>query len=105
MRRRAPWLLVALMAAPPASAGEAPPRFGRDVRPILRARCWKCHDTSQHKGGLSLRTPATMLEGGDSGPALVARKAGESLIVEQLEAGAMPPGEAEKLSAAEIATL
>ena len=57
------------------------------------------------KGGLSLRTPAAMLEGGDSGPALVKGNVDESLVIEQVEDGAMPPGKAEKLSGAEVATL
>ena len=75
------------------------PGFERDVLPILRAHCLKCHGTAQRKGGLSLRTPAAMLEGGDSGPALVKGNVDESLIVEQVESGEMPPGKAAKLSA------
>src|SRR3954463_13555467 len=97
MRRYALWSLVALLGAGPAVAGDAPPRFERDVLPILRARCLKCHGTAVRKGGLSLRTTAAMREGGDSGPALVAGDIDESLLIEQVETGAMPPGKAEKL--------
>ncbi len=105
MTRNALWSLVAVLAAGPALAGDEPPRFERDVLPILRVRCLKCHGTSLRKGGLSLRTPAAMLEGGDSGPALVKGNVDESLVIEQVEEGAMPPGKAEKLSGAEVATL
>src|SRR5581483_8905204 len=73
--------------------------------PVLRARCLKCHSTAQRKGGLNLRTPEAMIEGGDSGPALVKGNAAESPIVEKVEAGEMPPGKGPKLTAAEIATL
>ena len=107
MSRYALWALVALLGSRAALAGDgdASPRFERDVLPILRARCLKCHGTSVRKGGLSLRTLEVMFEGGDSGPALVKGDADQSLVIEQVEDGAMPPGGAEKLSGAEVATL
>jgi hypothetical protein len=71
--------LLVFVTAAPAGAGEAAPRFGADVLPILKARCLKCHSSAQRKGGLSLRTPAAMLEGGDNGSALVKGKADSSL--------------------------
>jgi hypothetical protein len=82
-----------------------PPRFDRDVLPILRARCLKCHGTAQRKGGLSLRTPAAMLQGGDGGPSLIIGKDDESPLIEKIESGEMPPGKSEKVSKSEIATL
>ncbi|MDR3635300.1 MAG: PSD1 and planctomycete cytochrome C domain-containing protein [Isosphaeraceae bacterium] len=90
-------------------AGEGTPpsvtTFGRDVQPILKAHCLKCHGAEVRKGGLDLRTPAAALKGGDNGPAVVARSAGESLILEQVVSGTMPPGKARKLTEAEIATI
>src|SRR5438046_5204664 len=102
MARSALWLLVTLLGTGSTLAGDAPPRFERDVLPILRAHCLKCHGTAQRKGGLSLLTPTAMLQGGDGGPALVKGNVDESLIIEQLRSGAMPPGKAEKLSATEV---
>src|SRR5437016_3585679 len=78
--RHALVLLVTLLGTGSVWADEAPPRFERDVVPILRARCWTCHGTGQRKGGLSLRTLTAMIQGGDSGPALVKGKVDESLI-------------------------
>ena len=49
---------------------------------ILQESCLKCHGAAQRKGGLSLRSLAAMLEGGDNGPALVKGNLDESLIVE-----------------------
>lgn len=46
-----------------------------------------------------------MLEGGDSGPALMKGDLNESFLVEQIDTGAMPPGKAPKLSEAEITTI
>jgi hypothetical protein len=73
--------------------------------PILNAHCLKCHGATKKKGGLSLRSPSAMLEGGDSGPALVKGNLEESFLIEQIEAGAMPPGKAAKLSSAEVDTI
>src|SRR5262245_51795869 len=100
MARCALWWLMMLVGTGPAWADESSPRFERDIAPIVRARCWKCHGAVERKGGLSLRSVATMLAGGDSGPAAVKGKAEESLIIEQVENGVMPPGNAEKLSPA-----
>src|SRR5689334_13788634 len=96
--------LVTLLGTGLAAADDAP-RFERDVLPIFRGHCLKCHGAVQRKGGLSLRTPAAMLEGGDTGPALVKGSVDESLLIEQVESGAMPPGKAKKLTESEIATL
>lgn len=97
--------LITFLGTSTASADDMPPRFERDVLPILRAHCLKCHGAAQRKGGLSLRTPSAMRKGGDSGPAIVAQNAKESLIIEQIESGQMPPAKAEKLSEAELAKL
>ncbi|MFO0953388.1 MAG: PSD1 and planctomycete cytochrome C domain-containing protein [Isosphaeraceae bacterium] len=96
---------LATLGAGSAPGAEPPPVFERDVLPVLKARCLKCHGEAHRKGGLSLRTPAAMLDGGDNGPAFVRGKADESLIVEQVESGAMPPGKSPKLSPAEVATI
>ncbi len=78
--------------------------FEKDVYPILRAHCFDCHGAiDEPEGGLDLRLVKFMKHGGDSGPAFVAGKAPESLLVERLRSGEMPPGEA-KLSEKEIAT-
>ena len=43
----------------------------RDVTAILSAKCWVCHGRRETMGGLDLRTHASMLRGGKSGPALL----------------------------------
>jgi hypothetical protein len=62
------------------------------ARRILDARCVKCHGGGKLEGGLDLRRELTMLQGGDSGPALVPGKPEESLLVQKIESGEMPPG-------------
>src|SRR5438067_7368831 len=89
----------------PARAAEPAPAFNADVRPILQAYCTECHgEAEKPKGGLDLRLRRFALRGGKSGPAVVAGKPDESLLVERVSSGEMPPGK-KKLSAAEIDVL
>ena len=62
-----------------------------DVLPIFQVRCLVCHGKREQRGGLDLRTRASRLEGGTSGPALVLGKPEESLLIQKIESGAMPP--------------
>ena len=63
----------------------------RDVLPIFQARCVVCHGKREQRGGLDLRRRETRLAGGDSGPSLVPGSPDESLIIQKIEAGEMPP--------------
>ncbi len=56
--------------------------FDREVLPILRKKCITCHSQSEADGELNLETPAAMIKGGDSGPALIARNGNDSLLLE-----------------------
>lgn len=72
--------------------------FEADVRPILKIACFHCHgEDGETKGGLDVRLVRLMLEGGDSGSALVRRDVASSLLWQQIEADEMPKGD-KKLS-------
>jgi WD40 repeat protein len=58
----------------------APVSFGREILPVLRANCLACHSASKARGGLSLETRESMLEGGDSGAAIVPGRSADSLL-------------------------
>ena len=74
-------------------AGEAL-TFEKDVRPIFKAYCLDCHGGGEAvKGHLDLRLKRFVQRGGDSGPAIVAGRPEESLLIERLKNGEMPPGE------------
>ena len=62
-----------------------------DVLPIFQMRCQVCHGKRRQEGGLDLRTMASRLKGGNSGPALVPGKPETSLLVQRIERGEMPP--------------
>ena len=87
------------------SALAADVTFERDIRPILRAHCFDCHGaTGEPKGGLDLRQVRRMQKGGESGAAIVLANVDESLLLERVRSGEMPPGET-KLTPKEIDTL
>ena len=68
--------------------------FRREVLPLLQANCLPCHNKTTTKADLLLETPADMLKGGENGPAIVAGKAAESLLMKlstHAEKPRMPP--------------
>ena len=77
------------------------------MRPLLEARCFECHASSSKevKGGLLLDSFDAILQGGESGPAVVPKKPDESLLIEAVryEGFELPPRR--KLPAGEIAIL
>jgi hypothetical protein len=95
--------MLAVLAANAAAAD--PPHFETEVLPILSARCLKCHGEKKPKAGLDLRTPAGLLKGGESGPALVPGAADKSLFFEMIQKGEMPPKKGEKLTAEQVAVV
>jgi len=64
-----------------------------DVLPIVLLRCTTCHGPQRQEGGLDLRTPAAMLKGGKSGPAIVPGDPDASLMIERIASEACPPKE------------
>ncbi len=62
-----------------------------DVLPIFQMRCIVCHGKRKQEGGLDLRTQASRLKGGKSGPALVPDKPEKSLLMKRILSGEMPP--------------
>jgi mono/diheme cytochrome c family protein len=79
-------------------SGEA--LFAGQVRKILSNTCVRCHNADQKKGGLDLSRRAAALGGGETGAAIVPGHIDESLAIEKIESGEMPPKS--KLSAHEI---
>ena len=46
--------------------------FLEKVRPILEVHCFECHGARKQKGGLRMDTYELLMEGGDSGPPVIA---------------------------------
>jgi hypothetical protein len=62
-----------------------------EVMPIFQMRFTVCHGKRKQEGGLDLRTQASRLKGGKSGPALVPGKLEDSLLLKKVLSGEMPP--------------
>ncbi|MEO1993760.1 MAG: DUF1549 domain-containing protein, partial [Planctomycetaceae bacterium] len=70
----------------------ARPRFAQhDVLPILYLRCVVCHGGRKQEADLDLRTRASILKGGKSGPAMLVGNAEQSLILRRVLGEEMPP--------------
>jgi hypothetical protein len=69
--------------------------FETHIRPVLVEKCYECHsaDSKVLQGGLRLDTAEGARTGGDSGPAVVPQKPGDSLLLSALryESYEMPP--------------
>jgi hypothetical protein len=71
---------------PPAAAKAV--SFKSDIQPLLETSCLQCHGKGKNKGGFSVETRESLLKGGDSGPAVVVGKSGESLLIRLVSAPA-----------------
>ncbi len=71
-----------------------PVDYGTEIAPILRANCLACHHGRKAEGRLVLESPQTILKGGEQGPAVVAGKSTESLLLQvaaHQQESVMPP--------------
>jgi Protein of unknown function (DUF1549)/Protein of unknown function (DUF1553)/Planctomycete cytochrome C len=85
-----------------------PVDFAHDVVPILRQHCGQCHTGDKKKGGLSFNTRADILAGGESGPATVPGRSGQSELIRRIlsrdKDEQMPP-EGDRLLAKDVTLL
>ncbi|MBO0697532.1 MAG: PSD1 domain-containing protein [Zavarzinella sp.] len=93
---------LALLAVARIALGDEAPAFNAQVRPLFQANCTECHgEAEKPKAGLDLRLRRFVVKGGKSGPAVVPGKPDESLLIEKVAAGEMPPGK-KKLTPAQV---
>jgi len=104
--------LIAVLTAAQPFAAPAPAElefFEKRIRPLLADHCYKCHsaESEKLKGGLRLDTKSGLLQGGETGPALIPGDPDSSLLIKAVrwesEKLQMPPKT--KLSPAQIADL
>src|SRR5262245_61516267 len=72
-------------AAPALAADPAKADFQRDVLPLFRERCFKCHDARKRTAGYRIDARSTALRGGESGkPAIVPGASGKSELIRRV---------------------
>ena len=85
-----------------------PVDYPGQVKPILRQHCFSCHGPIKQEGGLRLDSGRLIMQGGESGAALVAGKPSESLLLERVleqDSELRMPQQAEPLEAEQIDVL
>lgn len=95
-----------LFGLPRQAGAEAPVDYVRDVKTLLKSRCYACHGALKQEAGLRLDSVALMLKGGDSGPAIEQANPEASLLVKRIAAqneAERMPAEGRPLSSDEIA--
>ncbi len=72
--------------------------FENDVRPLLKAKCFRCHGAEVQKGELALHTAAGIRKGSESGAVIVPGDSAKSLLFEMVHKREMPPEKKDPLS-------
>ncbi|WP_406696778.1 PSD1 and planctomycete cytochrome C domain-containing protein [Singulisphaera sp. Ch08] len=88
-------LVLVIVCQSMALADDLPstPLFDRQVMPLLKVRCVKCHGPAKREAKLSLASPNGLARGGKNGSAVVAGRLEESLIWKRIADEEMPPDE------------
>src|SRR4051794_38815797 len=102
-------LLSLLVASLAKGAAAAPPDFAKEVEPLLRTHCVKCHGPEKQKGGLRFDVKSEALKKGDSGErSIVPGKATESELIRRVtstDKDLRMPSEGEPLTPEQIDVL
>src|SRR4051812_37629692 len=84
---------------------DGPIDYARQIKPILRQRCYACHGALKQKAGLRLDTGASIRRGGKGGPAVEPGHAEESPLIERVTddtLGQRMPPEGSPLTAEQV---
>ena len=103
-------MLFALVWLVPVAPAGAAVDYAKDVKPLLRERCYSCHGALKQKAKLRLDTVELMLKGGEDGAVIVRGNPDKSLIVRRvtnpdLDERMPPQHEGEPFTVAQVALL
>ncbi|MFO0947137.1 MAG: PSD1 and planctomycete cytochrome C domain-containing protein [Planctomycetota bacterium] len=82
--------------------------FEKEVLPLFSQRCHQCHGSAKQESGLRLDVKKAAFAGGDSGPAFVIGKSGESDLIARVagkDADTRMPPEGELLTSEQVGVL
>lgn len=102
-------IVAVLLLGPVAGAQDRPARavsFSKEVLPILKTSCGKCHSAGNAKGKLDLSSYAAVKKGGTDGPVVVDGDPQKSSLVTSIS-GDKPemPKKAPPLPKAQVTTI
>lgn len=87
------WLCCIAIPVATGRAADGPVRYERDVAPLLKTHCVKCHGPAKQEGKLNLSSPAGIARGGKNGAAVAPHDASASRLWERVDSDEMPPDE------------
>ena len=67
-------------------SAETPIDFVKEIQPILKASCIRCHGPAMQMGHLRLDAKSLAFQGGISGKAIIPGKSGDSLLFQRIQA-------------------
>jgi len=82
--------------------------FRKDIQPLFRDHCYRCHGAERREAGLRLDLREEALNGGDQGPAFVAGKSADSLLIKMVtgvDPDVLMPPEGERLTDEQVGLL
>ncbi|MCG8651291.1 MAG: DUF1549 domain-containing protein, partial [Pirellulales bacterium] len=98
--------LIGLVCVSVTSALSAEPiDYLRDIKPVLKAKCYSCHGALKQESSLRLDTAELARTGGDSGPAVDPGNADQSLLLERVtetDSSLRMPPEGEPLTSEQV---
>ncbi|HEY4259639.1 MAG TPA: PSD1 and planctomycete cytochrome C domain-containing protein [Schlesneria sp.] len=83
--------LLILQQAGANSQAEDTPQYDRDIAPLLKRHCVKCHGPTKREGKLNLAAPGAIIKGGAEGAAVVPHDVTASLLWKRIDSDEMPP--------------
>lgn len=82
--------------------------FENSIRPVLVESCFRCHGDTKESGGIRVDSRDALLQGGDSGPAILLGNPDASLLIKAIrrhsDVSAMPPDKDKALRPDQIAS-
>jgi Protein of unknown function (DUF1553)/Protein of unknown function (DUF1549)/Planctomycete cytochrome C len=92
MRQSRLVILIAVeMLANSANAADVAPQFDRDIVPLLKRHCVKCHGPTKQEAKLNLSISGGLVRGGRTGAVLVPHDLDASLLWKRVASDEMPP--------------
>ena len=88
----------------PAENPEALKLYTEEIKPLFQKHCFECHDAKKTRGGLDLTRRVNLMQGGDSGVAIVVGDRNSSLLFKSVTHAVEQkmPHKKDKLADAEI---
>ncbi len=106
--RLSAWLCLALVSSTLSLRADEQVDYLKQIKPVLRERCFACHGALKQEASLRLDTAALAIKGGESGAVIKPGDADASLLLKRVtateESERMPP-EGEPLKPEQIAAL